>query len=154
MSDPDNMCQVCIKKVNVRSALARRPPTFSVNVPTSSTMLLLLILCTNPASTRQSWIIHYTVKSARRKQNRENEEIPKQAQCCAQQSARGSNCLRPLLKVHSQVPASLSSGRKKNSLVSVATAVLAHPALKAPVRAAVRWRQVHNQNNTFRGHTP
>lgn len=48
--------------------------------------------------------------------------------------------LRPLLKVHSPVPASLSSGRKKNhnSLVSVATAVLAHPALKAPVRTAVR----------------
>lgn len=118
MSAPDNMCQVCIKKVNVRSALAKRPPTFSASVPTSSTLLLLLILWTNPASKRQSWIIHYTVKSARRKQNRENEEIPKQAQCCAQHSARGSNCLRPLLKLHSPVPASLSSGRKKTSLVS------------------------------------
>lgn len=110
---PDALVSVCIKKVNVRSAFAKRPPTFSVSVPASSTLLLLLILCTNPASKRHSWIIHNTVKSARRKQKRENEEIPKQAQHCAQHTARGSNSLRPLLKVHSPVPASLSSGRKK-----------------------------------------
>lgn len=91
------------------------PPSVSASSPPLvSTLLLLLILCLNSASERHLWIIHITVKSTRKNRREKRKRYLNRISTVFSTQPRGSNSLRPLLKVHSPMPASLSSGRKKN----------------------------------------